>query len=44
MVFPFGPQNQQLRFDDFGIKITITISWFEHQNHAGFGLLVASQN
>jgi hypothetical protein len=37
-------QNRQLRFGDFGIRITATVSWFESQNQAGFGLSVASQN
>jgi hypothetical protein len=27
-VFWFEPQNQQLRFGDFGFKITVTVSWF----------------
>jgi hypothetical protein len=40
----FGPQNQQLRFGDLGIKITATVSWFEPQNQAGFDLSVAPQN
>jgi hypothetical protein len=40
----FGPQYQQLRFGDLGLKITTTISWFGPQNQAGFGLSVASQN
>jgi hypothetical protein len=31
-------------FDDLGIKITVTVSWFGPQNHAGFGLSVAQQN
>jgi hypothetical protein len=43
-VFRFGPQNQQLRFGDFGIKITAIISWFGPQNQARFGLLVVPQN
>jgi hypothetical protein len=25
----FESQNQQLRFDDLGLKITATVSWFE---------------
>jgi hypothetical protein len=29
-VFRFEPQNWKLRFGDFGIKITMTISWFVH--------------
>jgi hypothetical protein len=37
-------QNRQLRFDDFGIRITATVSWFESQNQAGFDLSVAPQN
>jgi hypothetical protein len=40
----FGPQNQQLRFNDLCIKITATVSWFEPQNHAGFSFSVAPQN
>jgi hypothetical protein len=40
----FGPQNQQLRFGDLGLKITATISSFGPQNHAGFSLSVAPQN
>jgi hypothetical protein len=43
-VYQFEPQNGQLRFDDLGIKIITTISWFGTQNQADFGLLVASQN
>jgi hypothetical protein len=41
MVSRFEPQNRQLRFGDLGLKITMTISWFGPQKHAGFGLLVA---
>jgi hypothetical protein len=40
----FGPQNQQLRFGDLGLKITVAVSWFGSQNHAGYGLSVAPQN
>jgi hypothetical protein len=40
----FGPQNQWLLFDDFGLKITTMISQFMSQNQAGFGLSVAPQN
>jgi hypothetical protein len=40
----FGPQNRQLRFDDLGLKIIVTVSWFVPQNQAGFILLVAPQN
>jgi hypothetical protein len=40
----FGPQNRQLRFGNLGLKITVTVSWFEPQNQAGFGLSVAPQN
>jgi hypothetical protein len=43
-VFRFGPQNRYLWFGDLRLKITATISWFEPQNQAGFGLSVASQN
>jgi hypothetical protein len=28
----------------WGLKITATVSWFEPQNHVGFGLSVAPQN
>jgi hypothetical protein len=42
--FPVWPQNQQLWFGDLGIKITATVSWFRHQNQAGYGLSVAPQN
>jgi hypothetical protein len=40
----FGSQNWQLRFGDFGIKITMMVSWFGTQNQAGFGLSVTPQN
>jgi hypothetical protein len=43
-VFQVGPQNHQLQFGNLGIKITMTVSWFGPQNHAGFGLSVAPQN
>jgi hypothetical protein len=43
-VFQFGPQNRQLRFGDLGFKITATVSWFEPQNQAGFGLSFTLQN
>jgi hypothetical protein len=42
-VFRFRLQNQQLWFGDLGLKITVTVSWFGYQNHAGFGLSVAPQ-
>jgi hypothetical protein len=32
------------RFDDLGIKIIVTVSWFVPQNQAGFGFSVAPQN
>jgi hypothetical protein len=44
MVSQFRPQNRQLRFGDFGLKIIATFSWFGSQNQAGFGLLVVPQN
>jgi hypothetical protein len=44
MISRFGSQNRQLRFDDLGLKITATVSWFEPQNQVGDGLLVAPQN
>jgi hypothetical protein len=40
----FGSQNRQLLFDDLGVKITATVSWFGTQNQAGFALSVAPQN
>jgi hypothetical protein len=40
----FGPQNQQLRFGDLGLKITTTVSWFGPQNNAGFGLSIVPRN
>jgi hypothetical protein len=38
------PQNQQLRFGDLGLKITVMVSWFRPQNQADFGLPVTPQN
>jgi hypothetical protein len=38
----FGPQNQGLRFDDLGLKITATVSRFESQNQVEGGLLVCA--
>jgi hypothetical protein len=29
-------QNRQFQFGDLGLKITAIISWFMHQNQAGF--------
>jgi hypothetical protein len=43
-VSQFGPQNRQLPFGDLAHKITAMVSWFEPQNEAGYGLLVAAQN
>jgi hypothetical protein len=40
----FVPQNRQLRFGAFGLKITATISWFGPQNQAGYGMSVVPQN
>jgi hypothetical protein len=40
----FGPQNRQLRFGDLDLKITVTVSWFGHQNQADGGLSVVPQN
>jgi hypothetical protein len=40
----FGPQNLQLRFGDFGFKITMMVSWFGPQNQAGFSFSVVAQN
>jgi hypothetical protein len=31
-------------FDDLGIKITATVSWFGPENQAGFSLSVVPQN
>jgi hypothetical protein len=44
LVSQFGPQNQQLRFSDLGLKITAMVSWFRTQNQTDFGLSVAPQN
>jgi hypothetical protein len=40
----FGSQNRQLQFDDLGLKITATVSWFGPQNQVGFDLSVTPQN
>jgi hypothetical protein len=42
--FPVWSSNQQLCFDDLGLKITATVSWFGPQNQAVFGLSVVPQN
>jgi hypothetical protein len=42
-VSQFGPQNRQLWFDDLGLKITATVSWFESKK-MGYDLSVAPQN
>jgi hypothetical protein len=43
--FLVEPQNQGGgEFPGLGIKITATVSWFEPQNQAEFGLSVAPQN
>jgi hypothetical protein len=43
--FLVEPQNQGGGgFSDLGLKITMTVSWFVHQNQVSFGLSVASQN
>jgi hypothetical protein len=45
--FLVEPQNQGCRvsqFGDLGLKITMTVSWFGHQNQASDGLSVAPQN
>jgi hypothetical protein len=43
-VSQFGPRNRQLRFNDLGLKITVTVSCFVPQNQVGFDLSVAPQN
>jgi hypothetical protein len=43
-VSQFMPQNRLLRFDNLGLKIIVTVSWFEPQNQARYGLSVAPQN
>jgi hypothetical protein len=43
-VFRFEPQNWQLWFSDFGLKITMMVSWLGHQNQVGYGLSVVPQN
>jgi hypothetical protein len=42
--FSVWPQNRQLWFGDFGLKITVTVSYFGPQNQADFGLSGAPQN
>jgi hypothetical protein len=42
--FWFGCQNWQLRFGNLGLKITMTVSWFEPQNQVGDGLSIVPQN
>jgi hypothetical protein len=37
-------QNRQLWFDNLGIKITATVSWFGPQNQVDFDLLAVPQN
>jgi hypothetical protein len=40
--FPdLGLKTGSYGFGDLGLKITTTVSWFESQNQAGFGLSVA---
>jgi hypothetical protein len=40
--FPgLGLKTGSYGFGDLGLKITATVSWFESQNQAGFGLSVA---
>jgi hypothetical protein len=39
--FPIWPSKLAARFDDLGLKITTTVSWFGFQNEAIFGLSVA---
>jgi hypothetical protein len=42
--FGLGLKTGSYEFGDLGLKITATVSWFESQNQADFGLSVASQN
>jgi hypothetical protein len=43
--FPgLGLKTGSYRFGDLSLKITAMVSWFRPQNHASFGLSVASQN
>jgi hypothetical protein len=42
--FRFVLRNRQLRFGDLGLKITVTVSWFEPQNQASYDLSVTPQN
>jgi hypothetical protein len=42
--FPVWVSKPAALFGDLGLKITATVSWFEPQNYAGFGLSIASQN
>jgi hypothetical protein len=43
-VSQFGHQNQQFRFGDLFLKITMTVSWFRTQNQKDYGLSVTPQN
>jgi hypothetical protein len=43
-VFWFVPQNWQLRFSDYGLKITAIVFLFRSQNQSDFDLSVALQN
>jgi hypothetical protein len=40
----FVPQNRQLRFDNLGLEITVTVFWFVPQKHVGYGLSVVPPN
>jgi hypothetical protein len=43
--FPgLGLKTGSYRFGDLSLKIIVTVSWFEPQNQAGFGLSVAPKN
>jgi hypothetical protein len=43
--FPsLGLKTGRYWFGDLGLKINATVSWFEPQNQADFGLSVAAQN
>jgi hypothetical protein len=39
-----GLKTDSYGFSDLGLKITVMVSWFGHQNQGDFGLSVASEN
>jgi hypothetical protein len=41
--FPVWSSKLVATVGDLGLKITLTVFWFEPQNHAGYGLSVTPQ-